>query len=742
MLIFGSLGVISGLSGALFVEMIQAIEDLVLDPVIGGGSVESLARLSFPSGARWLLLVIPATGGLITGLICSRFCPEAMGAGVGNVIDAYHQRGGHIRLRVPFVKSFTSALTIGTGGSAGIEGPIGQICAGIGAWISRLMHLSRGERQVVVMAGFAAGIGAVFHAPMAAAIFASEVLYREVDMETEVLVPSIITSTVAFAVYGSVMSDTAFLVLPPVAFGSGAELLPYLALGAVLAVSARFFIWFYRAFQGTFGFRPSIPLWLRPVLGGIGVGLVGLFFPLAIGLGGKMAQMTVDGHIGPAMLLALAGAKMLTTAMTAGMGGSGGLFAPSLIIGGALGAAVGAAAAQIAPSLVVEPAAYAVVGMAGFFAAVANAPLSTVIMVAEVVGSYSLIVPALWVCTFTWLLNRGRGVYYQQVSGRWDAPSRLPDMMGAVLHRISVDDALSTEQAGMVTVDPAMRLRDMVQLFSETTQAIFPIVGDDGRLQGVVDGQLLRRTLGESGFDELLIATDFLHAAATVRRSDTLYDAVLLMTECGFDHLVVVEEEDTTQLTGLLSRREVVSAYHRRMLASTPEVSSSPAVAGADSVAGPAGTLEAALAAGGMVTRLDGGSPGEVLRQLIEGAPLPADLDADSLLERLLEREELSSTGVGDGVALPHPHASDWLLPQPVVIVGLLDRDIDWNAFDGKPVDTVLLLLASSDREHLALLAGLARAISDPTLRKLLRRRASLGNILKRVAELERQQVT
>lgn len=226
-LIFLPLGIISGLAGALFVSMIRFLDDMLLGSVIGSDATQSLAVVGWPQGARWLLLVIPAAGGLITGLICSRFCPEAMGAGVGNVIDAHHQRGGRIRLRVPFVKSFTSAITIGTGGSAGTEGPIGQICAGIGAWFSRFMRLTRDQRQVVVMAGFAAGIGAVFHAPMAAAIFAAEVLYREVNLETEVLVPSIITATIASGVFGAVMSDTKFLVLPEVGFNSGVELVPY-----------------------------------------------------------------------------------------------------------------------------------------------------------------------------------------------------------------------------------------------------------------------------------------------------------------------------------------------------------------------------------------------------------------------------------------------------------------------------------------------------------------------------------
>lgn len=739
--VFGLLGLITGLAAVLFARLVLAAESLLLSPVLGPEApATSLSTLHLPHGAGWLILVLPALGGLVVGLLCSRYCPEAMGAGTGNVIDAYHRRGGRIRRRVPLLKAACSALTVGTGGSAGAEGPIGQISAGLGSWLSQLLKVTRSERQVLVMAGFAGGIGAIFGAPMAAAIFAAEVLYREVDMEHEVLVPAIITSTVSYAVFGTLEGEGWGFTVPRIGFEPGIAIVPYFALGLIVAVAARGFLVFYTTLQSRWGFSPRIPLWLRPTLGGLGVGVIGLFLPLALGRGTGMAQATIDGRLSVGLLFLLAGAKMVTTTLTAGMGGSGGLFAPSLLIGGALGSAVAETTLSVAPSLAIQTPGFTVVGMAGFFAAVSNAPLSTVILVAEIVGSYELIVPTLWVCTFAWLLNRGRGVYRQQVSTRLDAPSRLPNMMGAVLHRIPVSEAATLDRSALIAVTPGTALRDMVRLFADSTQAVFPIVGPNERLLGVVDGHLLRRTLGEAGFDDLLIADDFLSEAVTVTPGDSLYDAITKMTATGYDYLVVVREDDPSHLAGLLSRRQIVTAYHRRMLAAAPPptgVHEPVAPVDLDVLDETPGTLAGALTRGGCVADIEASTPDEALAQLVAGAQLPAGLDRASLLERLHEREGLSSTGLGDGIALPHPHASDLELEPPRVILGQLARPVDWNAFDGVPVDTIFLLLASSGDRHLELLSRLARGIADPTLRALLRKRASLAAVLKRIREIE-----
>jgi chloride channel protein, CIC family len=742
LLLFAVVGLVAGLAAVLFARMVRGAEVWLLEPVLGGASpARSLSELRLPTGAGWLILVLPTLGGFIVGQICSRYCPEAMGAGVGTVIDAYHRRGGLIRRRVPFVKAVCSAVTIGTGGSAGTEGPIGQISAGLGAWISRLLKLSRGERQIVVMAGFAAGIGAIFGAPMAAAIFAAEVLYRDADMEHEVLVPSIIAATVAYAVFGTVEGEGWGFAVPDIAFEPGLQLVPYLLLGVVMAAAARGFIVFFTTLQSRWGFSPRIRLWLRPTLGGLGVGIIGLVLPLALGRGTEMAQLTLGGELSLGLLLVLAFAKMTTTTLTAGMGGSGGLFFPSLLIGGALGAAVGTATAELIPALGIQTAGFAVVGMAGFFAAVSNAPLSTVIMVAEIVGSYTLVVPALWVCTVAWLLNRGNGVYRQQVDTRLDAPSRLSDMMGAVLQKIPVSEAATLDRSRLVTVTPGASLREMVQLFADSTQAVFPIVGPDGRLRGVVDGQLVRRTLGEAGFDDLLIADDFLSDAVTVTPDDSLHDAITKMTAWGHDYLVVVSKQARGELVGLLSRRQIVTAYHRRMLEVVPPPTGvHEVIAGAEEALDEEpNSLAAALARGGLVTGLEAESPNDALAKLVAGARLPPVLDRARLIARLCEREELSSTGVGDGVAIPHPHARDLEVDPPWVVLGLLARPVPWNAYDGVPVDVVFLLLASSGERHLQLLSRLARSVADSGLRELLRQGASMPAILRRVRELEEE---
>ena len=730
--IYGLLGIVAGLAGVIFKSMVELAEEHIFAVFIAPGMLgedrTEPFRLAWPQGTGWVLLFLPALGGLVVGLICAGWAPEAMGGGSAQTIEAYHQNDGAVRRRVPFVKALATSITLGFGGSGGIEGPIAQICGGLGSHVARLFNLSVPERRVLLMAGFAAGIGAVFHAPMAAAMFAAEVLYSEMDIEHEVLVPAIISSTLAYAVYGAIRGWQPIIDVPPVEFDSPLKLIPFLVLAVVLSGAVIGFSWLYHVVKGHLGHAAGIPLWLRPAIGGLFVGGVGLFVPAALGHTYGIVQVAIDGRAGILLLLALALAKAWCTVFTSASGGAAGLFAPSLVVGGAIGGAVGQLTTLVWPSLDVHPAAFAVVGMAGFFAAVEKAPLATVIMVSEVVGNYRLIVPALWVCTLTWLMSRKAGIYREQVPTRMDAPSRLSDMMGAVLHRITVKEAIDPLKPHPVTVPPEMSLRDLVRRFASTAQGVFPIVSpDSGHLLGVVDGHQLRRTVGETGMDNLLIANDFQAPALTVTASETLYDAISRMTASGFDELVVVAPEDGRRLEGILSRREVVSAYHSRMLATAP--SDGPALVPGEASAGP--DLVEAIKRGGIVSAIRATTPRVALEILISRASLPPGVDHAMLLTQLLDREGLGSTGVGDGVALPHPHADDLgSIVEPRVVIGLLKDPIDWEAYDGKPVDTICMLLCPSGELHLAYLGQLARALTDPTLRKLLRQRAPRRQIL------------
>ncbi len=724
--LYGLLGVCSGLAAVVFAELVDFGQAYLID-------VAAPDRYRFawelPSGKRWLFLVIPATGGIVSGLLCAWLAPETMGTGISQAVDAYHHHDGEIRPRVAPVKAVASAVTLGTGGSGGLEGPIAQISGAIGTLIATRFGLQGRERRVLMMAGFAAGIGAVFHAPMAAAIFAAEVLYSEMDIEHEVLVPAIIASTVSYGVFGAVRGWEPMFAMPEVTFSSGLQLLPYLALAAVLSAGAVAFIVLFRTVDRRLGHNSAIPLWARPAIGGLLVGIVGVFLPSVLGAGYGIVQLALNGHEAVVILLALAVAKALVSAFTAGSGGASGLFAPSLVIGGLLGGAVGAAAAWFAPQLEIQPAAFVVVGMGGFVAAVVNAPLSTVIMVAEVVGNYRLIVPTLWVCTLCWLMTRRWTLFREQAPTRFDAPGQLSDMMGAVLHRISVGDAIDKRKPEPISVSPQLPLRELVEHFASTKQSVFPIVSA-GVLRGVVDGRQLRRTVGEKGVDTFLIANDFQVKSETVTPADTLYDAISRMTATGYDELVITAEDDLSTLVGLISRREIVNAYHRRMLQRAPGMTGEWNMPVDLELC----DLCASVERGGIVRGVGGSNPSEAIGLLIAHADLPTECDRKLLLTLLLEREALGSTGVGNGIALPHPHADELAgITAPRVIIGLLAKPVDWGAYDGRSVDTVCVLLCPSGEMHLTLLGELARALSDKRVLHLLRQRAALPAVIKGV---------
>jgi len=734
--LYGGVGVLVGLVAAAFVPAVE----LGLDWLLARDNVAAargVGLVGLPELSDLWLLIVPAIGGLLSGLLCARWAPEAMGSGTAAVIDAYHLHGGVVRDRAPAAKFLASVLTIGSGGSAGVEGPVGFIAGGIGSVISRLLHLSVEERRILLMAGFAAGIGAVFHAPLAASLFAAEVLYRDLDMEHEVLLPSIVSSTMAYAVFGVIHGWNPIWTVPPgTGMHSVLELLPYLVLSGAVALAGALFISIQQTVQTRLGGSSRIKLWLRPAFGGLGVGFVALFVPGALGPGYAMAQLAIDGQAAAWVLVVLVLAKMLTSALTAGSGGSGGLFAPSLVLGALVGALVVRVSEWVAPGLELDPAAFAIVGMAGFFAAVVNAPVSTVIMVSELAGSYQLLVPTLWVCVLAWLMLRGVSLYSEQVPTRIEAPSHMMDMMDSVLRRIRVTDVMREESQSPQTVRPQMHIEELVGVFSGSLQGVFPIVDKTGHVLGVVDRRAMTRAIGQEGLDAMLIAVDFLAPAITARPDEGLDTVIARMASSGFDVLLVTEPGAGSELRGLISRREIVAAYHQRILeratraeAHSNGPTSAPAVA-----AGRAPELELAeaLRHGDLRYDIEGEGPLEVLSRIVEAAPLPEGFDRERLLSQLIERERLGSTNMGDGLAIPHPQTEGFEdFGRARLLVATLSRPTRWELDGGErgvsdaPVQTVLALLTPSGDVHLTLLSALARCLSDPGVRRLIKQRVS-----------------
>ena len=534
----------------------------------------------------WLLVLVATGGGLVSGLLVTIFAPEAAGAGTDAAVEAFHRHRGRIDRRVPLVKVLASAVTLGTGGSGGREGPIAQIGAGLGSELARRLKLSARERRLLLAAGMGAGVGAVFRAPLAGALFAAEILYSDSDFETDAVMPAAVASIVAYSVFVQTLppavrylplfgSDLEHTPGPPV------ELLFYAALAVLLAGAG----WgFTRAFAAArlWWSRTPIPRFARPACGAglaaaAGVGLWELLGRdprvlgvLGTGYGTLQAAMSDPVSVGAAGLLAVAVGKVLTTTLTIGSGGSGGVFGPSMTVGGCLGGAFGLGCAAVFPNAVPRPETFAVVGMAGFFAGCARAPVSTVVMVHELTGDYGLLPPSMLVCTLCFVLlsgDRGRAasLYGNQVPARQDSPAHRGEFLVDVLGELTVDEVYDRGRS-VLTVPEAASLDEIVHLLARTRQATFPVRDATGHITGVFNADDVRAHLFDEGLWQLAVAGDVMTPhPAFVFPADDLNTALKRLTSQNLEELPVVNPLDHSDLLGMLRRREITAAYNRRV---------------------------------------------------------------------------------------------------------------------------------------------------------------------------------
>ena len=570
-----AVGVIAGLGAIGFFWLLEVSRHFFLDFLAGyrpmgpGGEAPLLTPTATPL-RLWVLFLVPALGGLLSGCIVYWLAPEAAGHGTDAAIEAYHFRQGAVRARVPFVKAIASAITIGSGGSGGREGPIAQIGAGFGSVLAKGLKLSPNERRTLMAAGMAAGIGAIFHAPLAGALFAAEVLYRETDLEHEVLVPAFISSIVAYSIFAMWSGWTPIFVTPDFVFETPVQLIPYLILAVVVAAGALVFIRTFYFVRDLFA-KLAVPGYLKPAIGGLAVGLIALltvresdsFSPIGTGYG--VIQEALTGEIAVGLLLLIAIGKIVTTSFSIGSGGSGGVFGPAIVIGGALGGVVGKLAQQWLPDMDIDAGSFVVVGMAGFFAAAAHCPISTLIMVSEMTGNYHLLVPSMLVCVLAHLLTRRHTLYERQLGSRLESPSKMGNMLSAVLSQIPVESAISglpaDGPASLMTVTEGMNLRAMIDQFSQSDQRCFPVVDEEGKLSGVVYARDIRRVLGEEGVAELIVARDLATEAITLSLEDSLLTAVHKMNASGSEELVVMKPDGGARPFATLSHDSVVKAY-------------------------------------------------------------------------------------------------------------------------------------------------------------------------------------
>ncbi len=576
-------GLIAGLGAVVFLISLQFMYARVLGgllhfhiPPAGEGKPHAI---SYPY-PWWLIVLVPAVGGLISGILVFTWAPEAEGHGTDAMIRAFHRGGGIIRTRVPVIKTIASIITIGTGGSAGQEGPIAQIGAGFGSWLARLLRLSPTERRLLMLAGTAGGVGAIFRAPLGGALFAGEVLYASTAFESAALLPCLASSIVAYSTFALFITPQPVFSLPGMAFHGLREL----PLFMVLTLACAALGWVYvRVFYGLrdWLFKPMpIPRQLKPAIGGLMLGVLALAFPqvMAGGYGwvqwgaiGMPPALTLSGeqsflpHMGMEMLLILAVLKIVATGLTISSGGSGGVFGPSMLIGGMLGGACGQFLASRFPGAQLNPATFVLVGMGGFFAGVSKTPLTSIVMVSEMTGSYSLLVPLMLACAMNMAISRRWTIYEEQVPSPIDSPAHQGDFVVDILEQIRVAD-VGVRSEGLEKIPAATPFRDLIHVVARSAETLFPVVDAQGRLTGIFTLRDLRIALLGAEWGPLVVADDLAYRpVVSVTPDDNLHTALQRLTELNIDEIPVVDPNDSGHLLGLLGRRELSTAYSSRI---------------------------------------------------------------------------------------------------------------------------------------------------------------------------------
>ena len=566
-------GVASGLVAVLFFVALEAASHLTFQVLAGMPQPSPPGERLFhaPEGAsfearRWVFFVLPAIGGLISGLLVYRFAPEAEGPGTDAMIKAFHQGRGSIRPQVPLVKGLATIATLASGGSAGKEGPIAQIGAGIGSFLATRLGLSARDRRILLLAGAAGGLGAIFRAPLGSAITAIEVLYLE-DFESDALIPCVISSVTAYVIFVMVMGGARIFDVPEIAPISPAELPGYLLLALLTVPVGLLFIRTYYFLRDRVFPRIPLPRALLPMIGGLGVGVIGLWFPESYGAGWGYIQLALDGEIIWQTMVLILFAKLAATCLTIASGGSGGVFGPILFMGGMLGGVVGYGGHLLAPAIFPNPALYVLVGMASFFAGVASAPIGAMLMVAEMTGGYALLPPLMLVSVVAILLMRNESIYEGQVRDRFRSPAHVGDLTVNVLEEMRVGDVYraSDEVPTVRTQTGFQRVRELILVAREAT---VPVVSEQGKILGLLTAEQIRPVMDEHQLDRFVVAGDIAAHPCQLQLDDDLYRAHELFRASGCPAIPVVGEPDGDEappIIGMLDYREMMNAYESEL---------------------------------------------------------------------------------------------------------------------------------------------------------------------------------
>jgi chloride channel protein, CIC family len=555
------IGNVAGAGAILFDLAIRLITDLGLGGIAG-------ATPPLPAGEgssqilgierRWTLPFLVGAGGFLSGLLVWKFAPEAAGGGQEDVIEAFHYKAGNIRGRVSPVKLIASAITIGTGGSAGREGPAAQISAAFGSTIARVFHLSVTERRICVIIGVAAGIGAIFRAPLGGAVLAGEILYRQ-DFESDAIIPALIASIVSFSAFSTYGGwSPIFGTHPDLVFNEPIQLIYFAVLGFLAGILG---ILYARSFYGMSRYfnRLRIPFLLKPALGGFLVGLIAVQVPQVLESGYGWVQIAMDERIFDIplwILIALPVLKIFTTGLTVGSGASGGIFGPGIFIGAMLGATFWRVFHDILPGMPDSPASFTIIAMIAHFGGIAHVPLAVMIMVAEMTVNLSLLAPAMVAVGIATFVVGNETIFRSQPQRQVDSPVHRYQYAFPLMASLSAAEAMKPAR---VVLLPGTRLDEAELRVHEAGVTGAPVLSTDDRPIGMLS------SFDIAGVPETQrshhLVEDVMKPLTTRIDTSASLDLVLDTLASGGLSWLPVVDPDGGWLAGVITMEDILKTY-------------------------------------------------------------------------------------------------------------------------------------------------------------------------------------
>lgn len=545
-------GLLAGVLGLVVTKLIALFQT-----ALWGSPEEILTRAR--NAPAWLRIVAPAVGGAFVGLLVWRAKAPVGGHGTSRLLEAVALRGGRIDPKPVLLSAAAGVATVGSGGSLGREGPMIGLGSMVASWLGERVKLPAHRLKVLVGCGAAAGMAAIYNTPIGGALFAMEVILG--NFALDIFGPIVIASVLSTFVARSFRGAAPIYAAPGYTLVSGWELLAYVGLGIVAALVSVLFVHALRLVANAFNRSDRLPAPLRPVVGMTLVGVLGLYVPYVYGNGFDTITLALHEQLPLYLLLALPAAKLLATALTAGSGGSGGLFTPSLFLGALVGGGYGWAVHAMWPDVTGPYGAYAAVGMAAIAAGTSHAPISAILILFEFTGNYDLILPLMLAAITSSLLSRKlsrHSIYTDSLARRGvDLSLRMEE---AVLAGVSARDLLRQDTETLHLDDP---YRTVVDRFLNTRRQRLFVVDGEGRLQGAVSLHDIKHTLANP--EQPATAAELMvPAPAALHENDRLHRAAEAFAQQDFERLPVVG--DGGRYLGLLAKRDLLAVYAQEVL--------------------------------------------------------------------------------------------------------------------------------------------------------------------------------